>query len=146
MAPKQEHTELAVLDQDEFQGLLRAELVGAVRLALISVLEEEIGAFIGVKPYERSGSRRDRRNGHYERSLDTSVGHIERLPVPRTRGGFKTQLFVHYARRQTELDAAISDMFIRGVSTRGVGLVVEQLTGKAPSASSVSRVFHTLEA
>jgi transposase-like protein len=146
MAPKQEHNELASLDQDAFQGLLRAELVGAVRLALIRVLAAELSAFIGAQSYERNGSRRDRRNGHYERSLDTSVGHIERLPVPRTRSGFKTRLFERYARRAAELDAAIGAMFIRGVSTRGVGLVVEQLTGKAPSASTVSRVFHTLEA
>jgi putative transposase len=145
MAPKQEHNELVVLDQDEFQGLLRLELVAAVRLALMSVLEAELSAFIGALPYERSCCRCDRRNGHYQRSLDTTVGHIEHLAVPRTRSGYKTQLFERYARRQRELDAAIGDMFIRGVSTRGVGLVVEQLTGTSPSPSTVSRVFHSLE-
>lgn len=37
-------------------------------------------------------------------------------------------------------------MFIGGVSQRAVGTVVEQLTGTIPSPSTVSRVFHTLEA
>lgn len=37
-------------------------------------------------------------------------------------------------------------MFIRGLSTHGVGGVWAQLTGVNPSASTVSRVFHTLEA
>ncbi len=44
-----------------------------------------------------------------------------------------------------ELDEAICDMFIRGVSTAGVGSVMEALTGIQPSPSTVSRLFHSLE-
>lgn len=73
------------------------------------------------------------------------MGRIEALPVPRTRKGFRTQLFQRYQRRRAELDTAISEMFIRGVSTSGVGEVFEGLTGLKPSPSTVSRVFHTLE-
>ena len=39
------------------------------------------------------------RNGSYDRDLGTSMGTIEDLPVPRTRKGFKTQLFERYQRR-----------------------------------------------
>jgi transposase-like protein len=67
------------------------------------------------------------------------------LPVPRTRKGFKTQLFERYHRRQADLDAGIADMFIAGASTAQVGAVVETLTGTKPSPSTVSRVFHSLE-
>jgi putative transposase len=70
---------------------------------------------------------------------------IEDLPVPRTRKGFRTQLFERYQRRQAELDEAICDMFVGGVSTSRVGAVVEVLTGSKPSASTVSRVYHRLE-
>src|SRR5207249_3004045 len=49
------------------------------------------------------------------------------------------------SRRRKEVDSAISNMFIKGVSTRQVGEVMHSLTGSAPSASTVSRVFHTLE-
>lgn len=73
------------------------------------------------------------------------MGHIDELAVPRTRSGYRTQLFERYARRRPELDEAISGMFIKGVSTRGVGEVMQTLTGSAPSASTVSRVFHALE-
>jgi putative transposase len=145
MAPKIQDNPEPVIGQDEFHALLQHQLRGAVRCALMAVLEAEVSSFIGALPYERGAARRDQRNGHYTRSLGTSVGPIADLAVPRTRGGFKTQLFARYARRQAELDAAISDMFIRGVSTRGVGRVVEQLTGSTPSPSTVSRVFHTLE-
>jgi transposase-like protein len=117
----------------------------AVRFALSTILEAEVTALVGALPYERSVSRTDQRNGHYARDLDTTVGLIEDLAVPRTRGGFQTQLFERYARRRPEVDSAISNMFIKGVSTRAVGEVMESLTGSTPSASTVSRIFHTLE-
>lgn len=131
--------------QAPFELMVREKLQQAVRTALISVLEEEVDAFIGAVRYERSEQRRDYRNGHYARSLETSVGHIEDLPVPRTRGGYQTQVFERYHRRRTDLDQTIGEMFIGGVSMTRVGEVVETLTGTKPSASTVSRVFHTLE-
>ncbi len=145
MTPKDKDTRTAPISQDEFQTLLQEQLRQAVRLALMTILEAEIDAFVGALPYERTLSRRDQRNGYYTRDLDTTVGRIEALPVPRTRKGYRTQLFQRYQRRRTELDAAISEMFVRGVSTRGVGEVFEGLTGINPSPSTVSRVFHTLE-
>lgn len=43
------------------------------------------------------------------------------------------------------MDTAIGEMFVDGVSMAKVGQVVETLTGSKPSASTVSRVFHSLE-
>src|SRR5215218_9471061 len=145
MAPKNEDTRPTAMSQDEFTQMLTTQMKEAVRLAIVTVLEEEITALVGALPHERSLTRTDRRNGHYARDLDTTMGHIEDLAVPRTRSGHKTQLFERYARRRPELDEAIAGMFIKGVSTRGVGDVMESLTGSTPSASTVSRVFHTLE-
>lgn len=45
----------------------------------------------------------------------------------------------------TILHTAIAEMFVDGVSMAKVGQVVETLTGSKPSASTVSRVFHSLE-
>src|SRR5205814_4932844 len=49
-------------------------------------------------------------------------------------------------RRQSELDTAMLQMFVGGVSTPQVGGVIKAITGSQPSPSTVSRVFHTLEA
>ena len=145
MAPKVKDTQLAPIGQEEFESLLQEQVRQAVRLALVTILEAEVEAFIGALPYERSPKRQDQRNGYYTRDLDTTVGRVKALPVPRTRQGFKTQLFRRYQRRRQELDTAISEMFIRGVSTRGVSEVFEGLTGSQASPSTVSRVFHTLD-
>jgi putative transposase len=145
MAPRKQDTTLAPLSQNDFQSLLQEQLRMAVRLTLVTVLEDEVSALIGALPYQRTTERLDYRNGHYTRDLETTVGLIEDLSVPRTRNGHQTQLFEKYKRRRAELDAAISEMFIGGVSTRRTGEVVKSLTGSKPSPSTVSRVFHTLE-
>jgi len=112
---------------------------------LITILEEEVNEFIQAALYQRTPERKDYRNGYYERDLVTTAGEVEDLAVPRTRKGFRTELFERYQRRQAELDEAILDMFVKGVSMEQVGNVVETLTGTHPSPSTVSRVFHTLE-
>src|SRR6266487_2917298 len=145
MAHTEQHIEAEIGSQEAFEQMVKERLRYAVRVALISVLEEEVTAMIGAQPYERTQQRRDQRNGHYTRHLETTVGQIADLPVPRTRGGYQTQLFERYHRRQDELDSAIGEMFVKGVSTTKVGQVIETLTGLHPSASTVSRVFHTLE-
>ena len=145
MAPRQKNTTLEPPSQNDFQSLLQEQVRMAVRLTLVTILEEEVSSLIGALPYERTPERGDYRNGHYTRDLETTVGLIEDLPVPRTRKGHQTQLFEKYKRRRVELDTAIGEMFIGGVSTRKAGEVVKSLTGSKPSASTVSRVFHTLE-
>jgi len=145
MTSKDHDTGPAQLSQAEFQELLHQKMRQAVRLTLITILDEEVEAFVGASLYQRAPARQDYRNGYYTRDLGTSVGPIEDLPVPRTRKGFQTQLFERYHRRRAELDQAICDMFVQGVSTLRVGEVVAKLTDAPPSASTVSRVFHTLE-
>src|SRR5438046_7768930 len=145
MAPAAHDTRTAGLSQTDFQAYIRSELREAVRIALVSVLDAEVESLIGASRYERSPLRRDRRNGHYTRDLDTSVGRIEALAVPRTRRGHQTQVFERYKRRRPEVDQTIGEMFIRGVSTQGVGHILAQLNDTQPSASTVSRVFKTLD-
>src|SRR5260370_28573933 len=145
MAHIEKDIEALKASKEAFEQLVKERLQQAVRVALISVLEEEVTAFIGAQPYERNEQRRDQRNGHYTRNLETTVGQLPDLPVPRTRHGYQTQLFERYHRRRDELDTAIGEMFVGGVSMAKVGQVVETLTGSTPSASTVSRVFHSLQ-
>src|SRR2546428_1392646 len=106
MAHTQNDSEMVMGSQEVFEKMLQERLRQAVRLALISVLEEEVTAFIGALPYERNEQRRDQRNGHYRRDLDTTMGQLADLPVPRTRGGYHTQVFERYHQRRDELDTA----------------------------------------
>jgi transposase-like protein len=146
MTPTTHHKRLDAAGQATIQEALQARMRLAIKFTLIRVLEEEVDAFVNASPYQRTFERRDYRNGRYERDLGTSMGVIADLPVPRTRGGFRTEVFERYQRRQAELDQAICEMFVAGVSTARVGEVLEALSGTQPSPSTVSRVFHGLEA
>ncbi len=107
----------APLTNDDFQQLVRDTMRDFVRLALTTILDEEITALIGAAPYEQNPVRRDYRNGAYTRDLITSVGRIEDLRVPRTRRGFRTQVFERYQRRRREVDVGIGEMFVSGISS-----------------------------
>jgi len=124
---------------------LQALFRGAVRLALEVALEEEIREMVGAGRYQRLGDRKGQRNGTYLRRLLTGVGGIE-VDVPRTRGGGSAVGVIgRYQRRSDEVDAAIVESYVAGVSTRKMGKVTRVLLGDDVSRSTVSRVTRSLD-
>jgi putative transposase len=110
-----------------------------------TVLQEEVREMVGARRFERLGQRKDVRNGTYLRRLLTSMGQLE-ISVPRTRqSGSPAEVLGRYQRRAPELDEMISEAYVRGVSTRGMGRVTEALVGEKVSRSAVSRVNKRLE-
>ena len=147
MPTKPESSTVVELSQAELHAYIDDRMRQVVRILFEHVLEEDLTAMLQAAPYERNGMRLGQRNGSYTRDLVTKFGRIVDLRVPRERAGrFRTKLFDRYKRRVKEIDTAIRDMFINGISTRKVGAITELLLETAPSASTVSRVFHTLEA
>jgi transposase-like protein len=64
-------------------------------------LDEEMIQYQQRERYQRTNNRMDYRNGHYHRNLDTTLGPIDNIAVPRSRHGlFKTTVFERYQRRQ----------------------------------------------
>ena len=74
MAHRENTIEDVMRSQEAFEQMVKERLRQAVRLALMSVLEEEVTAFIGARPYERNEQRRDQRNGHYTRNAGNERG------------------------------------------------------------------------
>ena len=135
------------LDQDDRQG---DALLSAVRqnlkMLVESSLELDRTAQLGRARHERKSCALVYRNGYYERDLETGFGLIRRLKVPRLREGrLEQQLFERYRRRRCEVERFVQTLFFAGVSTRGVGEVLEILLGFAPSASSVSKIVAAID-
>jgi len=132
--------------REDVQEDLRALFRGAIRFTLEAFLEEELVEMIGAERYQRSAHRRDSRNGSYLRRLLTGLGHVE-VHVPRSRasGSPGGESLGRYRRRTEEVDAAICEAYVGGVSTRGMGRVTEALTGEAVKRSTVSRITKRLE-
>lgn len=124
---------------------VRAMFLGAIRMTLEMLLEEEVREMVGVGRWQKLAGRKDRRNGSYLRGLMTSMGHLE-VAVPRTReSGSAGEVLGRYKRRTSELDDAITSAYIQGVSTRKMGKVTGALMGEGVSRSTVSRVTRSLE-
>lgn len=109
-------------------------------------LEKEFERHIGAGPWERSSKRQGWRNGSKPRQYRTRLGTLE-LRIPKDREGrFQPSLFERYQRSEKALVLAITEMYLRGVSTRKVNAIVEQLCGFGISASQVSALTKKLDA
>ncbi len=90
-----------------WQGL-REQLQTMTKSLIEVAMEGELTEVVGAGWYERKRQRRGRRNGHYERNLDTQYGELRGIRVPRPRRGkFHTRVFRRYQRRSKEVDEAI---------------------------------------
>ena len=119
-------------DKDLIQAL--------VQEAVQAVLEGEMTSALGASKSERTGTRRGYRAGYYERTLVTRVGRLE-IRVPQDRDGrFSTELFERYSRSEKALVGALIEMYVKGVSTRKVKAITEELCGYEFSPSAVSRL------
>jgi putative transposase len=125
----------------------RVERLKLARELFEGAMVEERRVYLGIDTsHERTESRVDHANGFYARDLETGMGVIEALRVPRVRrGGFEPSMLRRYARRHSEVDRAIVEMFLAGVSTRRAGEVIEHLLGRGVSAQTVSRLGQRLE-
>src|SRR5437773_6560608 len=132
-------------EQQAFHQHLRTLAQSAVRTVLELVMREELDAFIGAAWGECSPKRRGYRNGTYTRDLATATGRLEEIKVPRDREGhFHSQAFERYSRYEPHIAEGLTQMFVAGVSTHKVGEVAQTLLGVAPSASTISRLNHSL--
>jgi putative transposase len=129
----------------QIAGDLRGLFRGAIRLSLEMLLDEVIKEMVGARRYERVGGRKDSRNGTYLRRLLTSMGMIE-MEVPRTReSGSAGAVLGAYRRRSQDVDEAICQAYVNGVSTRKMKAVVKALAGTGVSSSTVSRITEELD-
>jgi len=133
--------------EEALWGDLKIEAQVFLKRILQGAMEDEIMDHIGIsRHYERTEERKTSRNGYYTRDLETELGLIRELQVPRSRDGSYTPgVFQRYKRRKQAVNTAIKDIFLAGVSTRRVGEVLRPLIGSNPSGSTVSQVVKGLD-
>jgi transposase-like protein len=118
----------------------------AVKAVLEQILDEEMSEHVGASRRERTPTRTGERNGFYGRDLITPVGKIEQLRVPRDRDGtFTTRVFEEYHRSTGEVEDAVLEMWLQGISQRKIAEVTEKLGAVRVGKDAVSRIAQRLE-
>ena len=125
---------------------VEARVREGVKAVLEEVLEEEMSEHLEAGYRELTPTRRGERNGHYTRNLLTPAGKIERLEVPRDREGeFVTEVFERYKRMTGDVEEAVLEMYLSGISVRKIAGVTEALSRVRVGKDAVSRIARRLE-
>jgi len=136
---------------DELNGLFR----GLMKSALQRMLDTEMDVHLGRKeapaPLEPpaegqpTGAPRNRRNGHSQKTVQGELGEV-RIDIPRDRNGtFDPLLIGKYQRRLPGFDDKILALYAKGLTTRDIQDVVQELYGVEVSATLTSEVTADLD-
>src|SRR3712207_3023600 len=110
------------------------------------MLQDEMNQHLEAGYRELTPTRRGERNGYYQRNLVAPVGKIERLEVPRDREGeFVTEVFERYKRMTGDVEEAILEMYLSGISVRKIAGVTDALSKVRIGKDAVSRIASRLE-
>ncbi|KUG14215.1 transposase [hydrocarbon metagenome] len=116
-----------------------------ITLFLNKVMQEEADQQAGAGRYRRTTSRKAYRNGYRNRTLKTRHGELT-LNKPQLRDiSFTTQVFERYSRVEKDLENAIIESYLQGVSTRKIQDIVAHLGVEKISDSYVSKIAAELD-
>jgi transposase-like protein len=124
------------------EGAIKSELKEMVRNSveetLNKLLEQEAEQLTQAAKYERTQKRQGYRSGTYSRKLGTTSGEVT-LKVPKLKGvPFETAIIERYRRRESNIEEALIEMYLAGVSVRRVEDITEALRGCKVSPSTIS--------
>ena len=144
MACRVKHNNLSdvieLISERGFDGLGEA-----VALLINQAMEIERRGHLNAQPYERSDERRGYANGFKPKKLKSRLGELD-LMVPQVRdSSFYPSALERGIRSERALKLAVAEMYVKGVSTRKVKDITEQLCGLEISSSDVSRAAEMLD-
>ncbi len=128
------------IDPEEFWEEIGRMIRQGIRITLEKTISREFSQFIGALEYERSPGRKDVRNGYRSRDFGTIYGVIDNIQIPRARkSSFTTWILPRFKRRSGRIGRLISQIFLRGLSTRDIKKISKHIYGESYSPGLVSR-------
>ncbi|HSN49895.1 MAG TPA: IS256 family transposase [Bacteroidales bacterium] len=116
-----------------------------IRVLINQAMQVERSKYLQADEYERTEERKGHANGYKPKTVRTRMGEIT-FAVPQVReGGFYPSALEKGLRSERALIITLAEMYVRGVSTRKVKAITEQLCGVEISAMQVSRATAQLD-
>jgi putative transposase len=136
---------------DELNGLFRGLMKSALQRMLDTEMDVHLGRTEAPAPLESSSPPptaelpKNRRNGHSQKTVQGELGEV-RIDIPRDRlGTFDPVLIGKYQRRLPGFDDKILALYAKGLTTRDIQDVVQELYGVEVSATLISEVTADLD-
>lgn len=118
-------------------GIIQEMIKGTVE----RILKAEQEAHLGYSPYEAKGQNSgNSRNGYSKKKLKTSSGNVE-IEAPRDRSGsFEPKFIAKNQSFDPDLEARVTSMYARGMSTRDIRSQLEEFYGTSVSPALISKI------
>ncbi|WP_047937004.1 IS256 family transposase [Enterococcus faecium] len=126
-----------LINKGDLDELFRCHL----ELAVNSLLQAELTAFLDYEKYNRTGfNSGNSRNGNYSRSFKTEFGELN-LAIPRDRNGeFSQQTLPAYKRSNDSLDTTIIQLFQKGITMSEISELIEKMYGHHYTPQTISNI------
>lgn len=121
-------------------------ILNEVKQIMEDMIEQEFNHLIGALPYERSLSRRSKRNGYRSRSLETPYGRIPELQIPRARAmDIRFSLFDEWQRVEDSVLEAMLQAYLLGQSASKAQEIIEGFNHSSFSRSFLGKLTRRFE-
>ena len=126
-----------LINKGDLDELFRCHL----ELAVNSLLQAELTAFLDYEKYDRAGFNSvNSRNGNYSRSFRTEYGELN-LVIPRGRNGkFSQQTLPAYKRTNDSLETTIIQLFQKGITMSEISELIEKMYGYHYTSQTISNM------
>ena len=126
-----------LINKGDLDELFRCHL----ELAVNSLLQAELTAFLDYEKYDRAGfNSGNSRNGNYSRSFRTEYGELN-LVIPRDRNGkFSQQTLPAYKRTNDSLETTIIQLFQKGITMSEISELIEKMYGHHYTPQTISHM------
>ena len=126
-----------LINKGDLDDLFRRHL----ELAINTLLQAELTAFLDYEKYDRTGfNSGNSRNGNYSRSFKTEYGELN-LAIPRDRNGeFSQQTLPAYRRTNDTLEETVIHLFRKGITMSEIADLIEKMYGHYYTPQTISNI------
>ena len=125
---------------------IQFEIKGQVKQMIEALVQAEFQGQLGASNYQRTAGRKSKRNGSYLRSLETPLGNIEGIKIPRARSlDIRFNLFDRWQQVDTLVLESMLQAYLLGGSGSCAQKIIQSFGHTRFSQGFLQRLTHRFE-
>lgn len=132
--------------RSRFWDEIHQQIRGQVKQMLEQLIQTEFNGLIGAARYERNNARKSKRNGFYTRHLESPLGRIENIKIPRARQlDIRFSLFDRWQQVEDSVLEAMLQAYLLGRSSSCAQKIIQAFNHSRFSRGFLQRLTHRFE-